>query len=138
MGRVSYKVEGPLELRYGDDGTLVVSELVLSYLPVPHLERREWTAEFAIEGLRRFELLALHEAEVSPITPPQILRLGLSHPIHFTFLATDSLAARLDAVEDETPVVVDGVLQDRVRDAATDLGGWGFEGLIQGPGVAPE
>jgi len=137
MDRVSYEVDSPLLLRYGGDRTLRVDRLVLSHAPVPRLERRRWTAEFAIEGLRRFELLGLYEAGNSPIPPPGILGLGLSHPIHFTFVATDPLAARLDAVEDETPVVTGGVLHERIREAATDLDGWAFEGLIQGPDAGP-
>lgn len=75
--------------------------LELSYDHTPPAPRR-WQLTAHID---RRDLLTLFREGISPIEPPQILTLDPFKPIRLVMTPDPPLAAALDGIEDERPVI---------------------------------
>jgi|GEM_PF-6158106 len=129
--RIERGLDGPLEVAFANDAGLPVDRVVFAYPPAAKHTRRHWTLELAIEGLRRESLLALFEAGVSPLGPPQLLQFEIRGTIVLSYEPTEWLAARLDTIEDEAALVSSGVIDARVAAEALDLRNYEFSSAVQ-------
>lgn len=131
--RIERGLDGPLEVAFADDARLRVDHAVFAYPPAAVHTRRQWTLELEVEALRRESLLALFEAGVSPLGPPQLLQFEIRGTIVLSYEPTEWLAARLDIIEDEAGLVSSGVIDARVAGDALDLRNYEFSSAVQNP-----
>lgn len=129
---IEHRIDGPLEVAFAEGRALEVERISLTGEPAARLKPRRWQLELVIDGGRRQELLALHEAGVSPLAAPHLLRFDIRRPIAICFEPAAWLAARLDVLEDEKELMSGASLDERVATDALDLRNYEFSSATQG------